>query len=135
MKVLMSIGNPLKGDDNIGNLILDKINLDIKKIKALTTPENFVKDLKEFNEIIIIDALDFKGKIGEVRLFSLQELNDVSFSTHSFPIFLIKKLLPKSEIRVIGIQPKIIDFGKMSDELKNKIDDITKEVEKIIKAF
>ncbi len=135
MKVLLSIGNPLKGDDNIGNVVLDKISLKIKKIKALTTPENFVSDLKKFDKIIIIDALDFKGKVGEVRLFNLQELNDVSFSTHSFPMFLLKKLLPKSEIKVIGIQPKNIEFGDMSKELKEKINEITKKVEKIIKTF
>ncbi len=134
MKVVMSIGNPIKSDDNIGNVILKRIKLkNVKKIKAETTPENFIDELKKYKKIIIIDALDFKGKAGEVRVFKPEEIKDVLTSTHSIPINLLKKFLPDSEIKIIGIQPKNIEFGEeLSRELKNKLDDVTKNVEKLI---
>lgn len=135
MKALMSIGNPLKSDDDIGNIVLDKINLDLKKIKAETTPENFLNELKEFEKIIILDALEFGGEVGEVRVFNLEDLDGTFSSTHSIPISLIKKLLPDSEIKVIGIQPRKIAFGVMSIELRNKINRIGREVENIVRSF
>ena len=131
----MSIGNPIKSDDNIGNIILEKLNIEnIVKIRGETTPENFINKLKKCNEIIILDALEFGGYVGEVRVFDLNEVGEVSISTHSIPIDLLKKILPSSKIKVIGIQPKNIDFGeKISKELNNKIEKIVKDVTLLLK--
>jgi len=46
MKVVMSLGNPIKSDDNIGNLVVDKLKKDLAGdyfvfIKAEISPENF----------------------------------------------------------------------------------------------
>ncbi|NIM47438.1 MAG: hydrogenase maturation protease [Candidatus Aenigmarchaeota archaeon] len=135
MKAVMSIGNPIKSDDNIGNIILDKLDVkDIIKIKAWVTPENFIKNLKDYDEIIILDALKFGGKIGEVKIFELNEIKDVLLSTHSIPADLLKRFLPDSKIKIIGIQPKNIDFGEeLSEELENKIEEIIEKVTLFLK--
>jgi len=135
MKAVMSIGNPIKSDDNIGNIVLDKLDIkDIIKIKAGINPENFIKELKDFEEIIIIDALDFGGKSGEVRVFNPDEIKDVLLSTHSITLNLLKKFLPDSKIKIIGIQPKNIGFGEeLSKELENKIDEIVEKVSLFLK--
>ncbi|NIO44014.1 MAG: hydrogenase maturation protease [Candidatus Aenigmarchaeota archaeon] len=134
MKAVMSIGNPIKSDDNIGNIILDKLDVEnIKKIKAGVTPENFIKELKDYDEVMILDALEFGGSIGEVKVFELNEIKDVVTSTHSIPIDLLKRFLPDSKIKIIGIQPKNIDFGeKLSEGLESKIGKIVKKVEFLI---
>jgi len=126
----MSIGNPIKSDDNIGNIILDKINVEnVTKIKGGVTPENFISKLKDFDEITILDALDFGGEIGEVKVFKPDEINDVLLSTHSIPLDMLEKFLPKSKIKIIGIQPKNIGFGEeLSEELKERIEEIVEIV-------
>jgi len=135
MKAVMSIGNPIKSDDNIGNVILDRLDLgNTTKIKGGVTPENFIKELKDYDEIIILDALDFGGRTGEVRVFNPNEIKDVLLSTHSIPIDLLKKFLPSSEIKIIGIQPKNIKLGEdLSKEIENKIEEIVEKVTLFLK--
>jgi len=135
MKVVISLGNPIKSDDNIANIIIDKINLkDVFKIKGGVNPENFIEKIKNYKKIIFLDALEFGGNVGEVRVFDLNDIKNVINSTHNISINLIKKLIPESEIKIIGIQHKKIEFGtELSKELKDKLEDITKAVEKLIK--
>lgn len=136
MKVVMSIGNPLKSDDNIGNVILEKIdNKDIIKIKAGITPENFIEQIKKYDEIIILDAFEFKGKVGDVKVFKLDQIKDNPISTHNIPINLFQKFLSGSKIRIIGIKPNNIEFGeKLSRELENKIEEITENVKRLLQT-
>ena len=136
MKVVVSMGNPIKSDDNIGNVILDRIDVEATKLKAETTPENFIDKLNGYDEIIIIDALEFEGEVGQVKRFDLDKVDDRILSTHSIPIEMFKKFLPNSKITIIGIKPSNIDFGEeLSDELNEKLDTISKEVEDIINAL
>ncbi|MFH0929408.1 MAG: hydrogenase maturation protease [Candidatus Aenigmatarchaeota archaeon] len=129
MKVIMSIGNPIKSDDNIGNIVLEKIETDALKIRAETSPENFIDRMKGCDEIIILDALQFGGDVGEVKVFELYDVEDRLLSTHSIPIELLKKFFPNSKIKVIGIQPKNLDFGEeISKGLEVKMDEIVKKV-------
>ena len=135
MKAVMSIGNPIKSDDNIGNIILDRLHVEnIKKIKGETTPENFIDKLKICDEIIIIDALQFDGEVGEVRTFELDNIKDVVISTHNITFNLLQKFLPNSKIKIIGIQTKKIDFGiGLSEELQSKTNEIVEKVTSFLK--
>jgi hydrogenase maturation protease len=130
MKAVMSIGNPIKSDDNIGNIVLDRLDLEgVKKIKGETTPENFIDMLKICEEVIIIDALQFDGKVGEVRMFELDNIKDVVISTHNITFSLLQKFLPNSKIKIIGIQTKSIELEiGLTDEMQNKLDEIVEKV-------
>lgn len=136
MKAVISIGNPLKSDDNIGNIILDMIDVDAMKIKCETTPENFLESLKGYDEIIILDALQFDGYVGQVEAFELEDVEDRITSTHSLPVALFKRFFPEAKIEIIGIQTKSIDFGEeLSSELKDRLGNIAKDVEKLINSL
>ena len=133
MKVIMSIGNPIKSDDNIGNIVVERLGTDIVKIRAETTPENFLERLKDCTELIIIDALEFGGEPGQVEVFDLENVEDRVLTTHSIPIELFKKFLPNTRIKVVGIQPKSLEFGdKLSKELEEKLDYVIEEVKTLV---
>ncbi len=131
----MSIGNPIKSDDNIGNIILERLDVEgMKKIKGEVMPENFIDQLKICEEIIIIDALQFDGDVGEVRTFELDDIKNVVISTHNITFDLLQKFLPNSKIKIIGIQTKNVDFGlEMSKELESKIGEIVQRVNSLLK--
>ena len=137
-KTVISIGNPLKSDDNIGNLILDELQKSMKDvtfIKGSTNPENFIEPLKRMNPEIIffIDVASFSGKAGDVKIFQLDDILDMNISTHNLPITVFRKFFPNSKIILIGIKPKNLDVGEgLSPELKNKFDSIVEEVKRII---
>lgn len=137
-KVVISLGNPLKSDDNIGNIVLEKLktlNENTELIKAEITPENFLEKLKKINPDIIffLDAVIFDGEVGNVKTFTIDKISEVIPSTHNLPVSLFRKFLPKTNIILIGIKPKKIDYGeKLSPELENKIDEIVEKVKEII---
>jgi len=139
-KLIIGIGNELKSDDNIGNLILEKLREDIKKdnfffIKCSTSPENYIEQIKSINPdfIFFIDVALFDGVIGDVKKFTLDEIKDISVSTHNFPIKILQNFFPNSKIFLIGIKPKSLDFGQdLTEELKSKFDFIVEKVKKII---
>jgi hydrogenase maturation protease HycI len=139
-KAIISLGNPLKSDDNVGNLVLDELKKIMKKnnthfIKGSTNPENFIQPLRKINPGIIffIDVALFEGKVGDVKLFQLKEILNVSVSTHNFPITVFKNFFPNSKIFLIGIKPKDLGVSEeLSPELKSKLNDIVEKVKTII---
>jgi hydrogenase maturation protease HycI len=142
-KAIISVGNPLKADDNIGNIILDKIKDSYKKkdyyfFKGGMNPENFIEPLRKINpdKIFFIDVAIFEGEVGDVKLFKLEDIIDMNISTHYFPISVFKKYFPKAILVLIGIKPKFVNFGQeLSPDLKDKLPEIIKKVQKTIEAL
>jgi len=140
-KAIISIGNPLKSDDNVSNLILDKLQKSIKDrnfyfIRAGTNPENFIEPLRKIKPDIIyfIDVALFQGNPGDIKLFQLEDILDMSISTHNFPITVFKDFFSNSKIKLIGIKPKSLSVGEgLSPELKDKFESIVQRVKTIIR--
>lgn len=119
--IIMGVGNPLRGDDIVGLKIakkLEKYSSEyLKIIISETVPENFIGQIRKFkpSHLIIIDAVDFKGNPGDIRLILPEELSKIGIiSTHTLPLSLLSKFLYESmniKTIILGIQPKSIDFG------------------------
>ncbi|MBL7170001.1 MAG: hydrogenase maturation protease [Candidatus Aenigmarchaeota archaeon] len=139
-KVVIGMGNPLKRDDNIGNLVIDELKKKIKDkdilfIRAETNPENFVGKIKLFNPDIIyfIDAVDFDGEVGEVKVFSIDAVLNESLSTHGISVKVFEDFFPDVEIYVVGVKPDHVDYGEgLSLTLRENFDNIVKGIKKII---
>ena len=118
--LIVGVGNPLKKDDNIGNLVARELSKKYETVIAETTPEAFINKMKEYDVVVFIDAIDFNSEPGKVKAFSLEQVIDKSLSTHSVPLQLIKSLLGEKEVIVVGIQPKEVGYGEeLSKELKD----------------
>ncbi len=137
-KVVISIGNVLKRDDNIGNLVVDELRKKIEDenilfILADTNPENFIGKIKSFNPNIIyfIDAVEFNGEIGEVKIFSIDVVLNESLSTHGISVKVFKDFFPNTEIYVVGIKVEDIEYGEgLSESLE--LDSISNKVKNIL---
>jgi hydrogenase maturation protease len=149
---IIGIGNPLRQDDGIGITLLEKLiekknNLpnNIEYIDGGTGFLNLLPVLSNFKKIIVIDAVNFNGKIGESKLFKLKDVENSEiyekFSSHGTNflqiIELYKKLNDKqTEIYFFGIQPKDISQGiALTTELEKKTDlifeKLVKDIQKI----
>ncbi len=142
--VIMGVGNRMRGDDAIGCLISD----DLKNENGLTVidcgsaPENYIDKVifLKPDQVIIIDACNFKSEPGRFKLFSEKQIDKISqnlISTHNLPLNLtvtmIKKQLP-CEIQLLGIQPQQINFGKgLSPKLEKAKQKIVKYLKNLIK--
>jgi hydrogenase 3 maturation protease len=139
--VIMGMGDTMKGDDGAGCLFAETFGKkgpfkNFKIINAELAPENFMGVIENFSpdNIILVDAVDFKAAPGKIRLFSAQEITDTTASTHNFSLSVMLDFLKKEinkEGVIIGIQPKNLEFSeKISAEVREAVN---RTVEYIIK--
>ena len=123
--VIVCVGNIDRGDDGFGPRLA--AILKEKKIHnvidAGMAPENYtgvVKKLKP-DTIIIVDAVYFEGKPGEIRLFSGEDIRFNDISTHGMSLkFFIEymKNYTKAGMYLLGAKPV---SNKLGDGLSREV--------------
>ncbi|MCX5698549.1 MAG: hydrogenase 3 maturation endopeptidase HyCI [Candidatus Omnitrophica bacterium] len=82
--------------------------------------------------IIFIDAADFGGAPGELRLIDAEHIPESTLSTHSMPLPVISRILyedTQAEIYFIGIQPKSVEHKDgLSKEVSSTADALIKHI-------
>ena len=140
--VIMGVGNIIRGDDAAGVIIAENLKKkikreDIKIINAEETPENWVGKIEEISPetLIIIDVVDFNSFPGDVKIFSIDEIKETTFTTHNFSFpFLFGNLKEKTEILIIGIQPDKINIKEgVSEKVKEGMRKAEEIIESILK--
>lgn len=136
--VIITLGNSLRSDDGVGPYIFSKINSSkfLKVVNAAYTPENIIDEVTELSpkRIIIIDAADFGGIAGEIRIVDSDHIPEKGLSTHSISLKIIAAILfedTKADIIFIGIQPKSIILAEgLSFEVSKAANDIISYLKK-----
>lgn len=117
----------MKQDDNIGNIVAKRLG----GVAGATAPENYMPH--NADEVVLVDAVLFGGKPGDVKEFSPDEVQGFFHSTHNLPLSLFRELNPNARIRVIGIMPLSTDFGEsLTPDLESKLDTITSRVKELL---
>ena len=141
--VIIGLGNPDRADDGIGIALAEKLR---ERFPGRSfseqdrSVESIVIDCIENNRvgvILFIDATDFGGEPGEIRLFTLKETERFvpSFSTHKVPITLLMGLVNQKNKKsfLLGIQPQSIGFlGKMSPIIETRLHELDKILSKLM---
>ena len=139
---VIGIGNPLRRDDGIGIVLLEKLigRKDelpdgITFIDGGTGGINLLHLFARFDVVVIIDAVNFDGNIGESKLFTTEDVyskkTQINISTHESDILKIIHLSRElgenpDEIFIFGIQPKDTSFGSnLSSELQRNIEPLS----------
>lgn len=130
--LLVGMGNSLKADDGIGPEICSILKSDFPDniIDTGTVPENYIQVIirKSPKVIVFVDAIDFGGTAGEVRVFNSSQLSSFGISTHALsPRLLCDMIMQsiKAKIYFIGIQPKSTVIGEaMSREVESARDEL-----------
>ncbi|OWT33745.1 hydrogenase maturation peptidase HycI [Methanobrevibacter sp. 87.7] len=142
--VILGIGNDIRGDDGLGQYIVNKLDEDIDDdnieiINAKTVPENFTGKIRSIDpsHILIIDAVIMDEEPGKIRLVNKEEVSSVSISTHSMSLsYLVNYLEIKKPYNIlfIGIQPENMDLGELSltDSCKKSSDEIINILETVL---
>ncbi len=141
-KILIAgIGDLLRSDDGFGPRVINRLeNMDLPNYVVVkdygTSGLDLIFDLQEFDEVIFVDAMDFDGKIGEVKAIEVKPrrinekeiIRSINLSLHEMDLEKIIDLanslniLPKKTI-IVGCKPKDLSFGlKLSEEVKRAID-------------
>ena len=137
-KAVIGMGNPLKMDDNLGNLLARELKLpkdSFLVIEGGQMPTDFVGVVENFapDVIYFIDAAIFEGEVGEIRILEEDAAKQLSPGTHALPVTFFSKFFPSSKIFIIGVRPKTVDYGEeLSDEMTALFPKILKKVEALI---
>jgi len=141
--VILGMGNSLKADDGVGPFICDELSkaaLTAEIINAGTVPENYIQRIikKEPENLVVIDAIDFGGKAGQIRLLRSEQLNRSAFSTHTLSPRLFIEMIQQDknvDVYVIGIQPKQIKLGEgISEEVRQSAEQAVNMLAEIFAA-
>jgi len=87
-----------------------------KVIDGGTTPENYITPILQASPdiLLMVDAIDFGGRTGQIRLCALDELQRFAVSTHALSLHLVIDVIrreKKLEVYLIGIQAAQTKFG------------------------
>ena len=106
--LIITIGNDLRSDDGVGPYIAKHCQSK-KVLDAQDKPENIIEEavFRKPKIAVIIDAADFDGGIGEVRMIKKEQIPKTTLSTHAFPLNIIAQIIENdtgARVHFLGIQ-------------------------------
>lgn len=128
--LFLGVGNELKGDDAAGPLLVSKLRFnrdDINMINCGPAPENYLKKIIAYKPktIIFVDAVEMGEKPGTTKIFTTDQIQGFSISTHGTSLDLLSDFIKNEidvEIYLLGIQPKTMSLNeKISPEVEEAI--------------
>jgi hydrogenase 3 maturation protease len=136
LTVILTVGNPLRRDDGAGPYIAGKARKSaaVRMIDAGERPEDFMEKViaMEPASIVFIDAAEFGGSAGEIRVLPEHIIPDTGLSTHAFSLRFLAALLRENtgaRITFIGIQSGDAGFGEgLSPGVQRACDEIAAQI-------
>lgn len=126
---VVGIGNVLKGDDGAGCRLAERLEgkIDAPVVDACEVPENYGGwvERRGLESVVYVDAVEFEGYPGEVRIIPLENLMMSASSTHHLSLHYMIKYLEEEwagEAILVGIKPKsmVLDDG-LSEEVESGV--------------
>lgn len=117
-KALLTIGNPLRGDDGIGaylGQLVEKERMDWSVFYGDDTPESEFHALRAFAPDVIVVADATTGmNVGTVEVFDISDDRDYMYSTHNLPMPILLSYLRGfcSVVLFLGLN---VDIEKVLD--------------------
>ena len=135
--LVVTVGNSFRSDDDVGPYIarqIKKCKKNVIILNARSKPESIINKAVEVKpcKVVIIDAANFGGMPGEIRLIEKTDIPDTSLSTHSFSLNIVAGIIEEdtgADVFFLGIQPKSIQLAEGLAE------PVKKSAEKIISCI
>jgi len=130
-KMVLTVGNPMMGDDAAGALLagmLERAPIDgWEVLNGGSAPENVLHRIREAapDQVLVVDCADMDLPPGEVRLIAPGSIGDpFLMSTHTLPLTYLMEAIGEfvPEVRLLGIQPRLVAFGcPVSGEVRQAV--------------
>lgn len=118
---IIGIGNTLMSDDGAGVRVLEQLYglpEHVALVELATGGMILLHHLEKYRKVIIVDAVDFGGTPGEIRIFSPNEVTSVKtvgYSLHDLDILAVLKLADKlgklpDVVVIAAVQPASLEM-------------------------
>ena len=129
---LLGIGNRYHHDDAVGPYLVEALQSrpDYDVIDAGIIPEDYIEMTanKHPETILMVDATDFGGEPGEVRLLYPEHVSYSGASTHAGSLRMLAEFLQArthARIGLLAVQPADVSDGKgLSPPVSKTLDDL-----------
>ncbi|WP_103594215.1 hydrogenase 3 maturation endopeptidase HyCI [Campylobacter concisus] len=127
-KAILCIGNPMRGDDDVGNEVGRIVEQELKEWKVFfgqDVPENEFSAIRDFEPdiLIVVDAMSGFDE-DKIEFFDLSDDRDYIYSTHNLPtpvlLSYLRKICPKTLFLGISVLlENVLDFEEgLSEQAK-----------------
>ena len=120
--VFIGLGNPLRGDDAVGLLFLNRLHSlnQFKEawfIEAGTNPENYLQKILDCpaSLVVFIDAAKHGESPGNISWLRPDQIDEAAISTHTFSINMVEEYLLAQrsfDFRYLVIEPENMEMGE-----------------------
>lgn len=130
--LILALGNELRGDDAIGLILGRKLReKGYKVLLCYEAPQNFLGEIPEGEEILVIDSGEFYGKAGEFKVVS-QVFGEKN--THKMDLDRLLRIKKPKKLIYFLIKPERTEIGKgVSEKLLKNVEIYVKEIERLIR--
>ena len=131
--IVLGVGNTMRADDGAGCLIARRLaeTYPERAFDVGQTPENYVGPIRRARAgtLLFVDAADFEGAPGEIRLVTPDDIGGLMIGTHSAPLKLFMKALSEDmrcRSELIAIQASGTALGgELSAEVAVAVEVVT----------
>jgi len=134
---IVCVGNPMRGDDGFGPAVAARVE-GKGVFDAGPVPENVLPKVAALRPevVLFVDAADFGGGPGTLRLVSAEELAQGDFSTHSAPLSVAAEYLRQAceaKSLLLAAQAKRTELGSvMSVEMVRAVQEAARLLTAIV---
>ena len=137
---MVGVGNALRADDAAGPMLAESLRRRFPDsvFDVAEVPENYLGPIRRARPdmILLVDAADFGGEPGDVRLASGQDIVGLAGGTHAAPLSMFMTLAAAetgAEVRLVAVQPKSTRLGDtMCEEVRAAVMALARDFEAIL---
>jgi len=103
-----------------------------------TVPEAFTGKVAEHKptHVLLLDAANFRGELGDVKLIESSKIGGQAISTHSLPLTIFISYIEKTldvKVLLLGVQPRNTEFySEMSSEVAETAEEVAALLAKML---
>lgn len=131
---VLGVGNRYRRDDGAGSLVAEYLvgRTDARSIDAGEVPENYLEQVAQSHPdtVLILDAFDFGGAPGDLRILDPDRVGASGLSTHALSLRMTAEYLSirtRARLVFLAIQPADIGFGTELSENVSRAVELLKE--------
>ena len=116
--VVLGVGHALKADDAAGSVVAEELHSRFpeRAFDGGQAPENYMGPLRLSapDTVFVVDAADFGGRPGEVRVASGSEVEGLMVGTHAPPLSILMALISEetgADVYLVAIQAASTELG------------------------
>jgi len=127
---VLGVGNRYRRDDGAGSLVAEHLvgRTDARSIDAGEAPENYLEQVARSHPdtVLILDAFDFGGAPGDLRILDPELAGSSGLSTHALSLRMTADYLSirtHARLALLAIQPADIGLGtELSEEVSRAVE-------------